>query len=147
MLLQQILILLDDELDRLRNLRKIVASLAKPTIARSPLVSAPDQSPQTKTEGVEDSPRPIRSRSRTGTAKTVARTDAGQIFSPPAVVVQAVRQGPVVVSAAELARERDAKAAVEQRKAGLQMKVSAPDSLARELAARWLRSPKAIQAG
>lgn len=175
MLLQQIVLELDGELLRLKSLRDIVAGLARsPSIvpilgfelnrlheadAVAPAVTAQPIGPEVAALTTPVA-RLARGRGRprkasAGANGRSAKDDAPTERSPrvyrtgrraqPTALSKAAQVGPVVISAAALAREREtrgaAKAASPQRRLPEMPPEVRPEAFARELAARWLSSP------
>ena len=168
MLLQHILHQLDGELVRLKSLRKVVAGLGKsPAIVRTlvPRIAKlreakpqgllaealPNSRPAQRREpradpGPEQGVEPRR-RGRPRKNAEVAppakvRTPRATRQAEPTALAKSVPRGPVVVSAAALAQEREkratAKAAAPEQDRKAAREGVRPESFARELAARWL---------
>ena len=175
MLLQQIVLALDGELHRLKSLRGIVAGLAgspsivpnlglgfnglaeadavavaviaQPVVPEAGTLAAPTARmargrgrPRKASAGVEDL-----SAEEDAPAERAARVYRTGRRAQPTALSKATQVGPVVISAAALAQEREtrgaAKAAVPQRSLPEAAPEIHPEAFARELAARWLSSP------
>ncbi len=175
MLLQEIVSQLDGELIRLKSLRSVVAGLAKsPTAIRGlkpklerllqvkpPLPKA--NPAQTVTVELSTAPaepvaiaerghrrgRPRGARAAIaamdGSAETLVRTHRRMKVAEPTALGKAASTGPVVISAAALMREREARMAVKAGTASQSPREMEPEVrpevVARQLAARWLLSP------
>lgn len=148
MLLQQILAQLDIELERLQKLRAVVAGLRRPARRAPKLAPEPDpvpaiepaapspvskEEPHRRVRRWRISPRPTRTPASPKSVRAVETT----------ALTSAIPAGPVIVSATDLARERERRAKV--RLAA----VAAPavreevnlEALTRDIAARWV-SPR-----
>ena len=163
MLLQQIVEKLDGELVRLKSLRSVVAGLARtPAFRReaafipAPLpvaaVSVAPAAPEVAAEvTAEPQHRPVRGRPRKlpdggpSVLETPARIHRRSRQAEPTALGKAASAGPVVISAAALVREREARQAVKAASPHQQARQAEPEVrpeiFARELAARWLSSP------
>lgn len=168
MLLQQIMDKLDGELVRLRTLRSVVAGLARKPAGASSKKSRIELS---VSEAVIAVPEEIVAALAVPAVKEVATTlDSGKsqarkrprslssdITEPPNLALKgqqgrkrteptalgrAASVGPVVISAAALVREREARMAVKTTSRPQNMREAEPEirpeAYARELAARWL---------
>lgn len=148
MILQQILTALDTELDRLGSLRTIIAGLSKPLKIDLPPNPDVDASAAADTDA-----QPIdvligaklTRRKRSFSAKPVTRPAArSKAAAPPASALShAVSHGPVVVSANQVARERQARLEITSP---AKTPPADPDLVARNLAARWLSGGTAASA-
>lgn len=137
MLLQQIVSQLDEELERLQAIRKVVAELTRsPPLVRNLaprieeiLVEEPVVRAKTRLG------RPRKQRS-SATARTEQKPAAPTAFSRP------VHEGPVVISLAQLEVEREKRALAQasQMDADSQKEQSV-ESLTRDISARWMMSP------
>ena len=158
MLLQQIIKQLDAELDRLRALRQIVATLQGSSVVASVpsvRIGAALQRPA-EAHPIPNLPKPLAEpvklplsperRSRLGSRRI------GQKMTPkmprteqPAPLRSAIPERPVVVSPAQLARERavrqPAADAKDTSRRPVAQRVEDPDAFARNLASRWLSGP------
>lgn len=169
MLLQHIVYQLDGELTRLKSLRSVVAGLARPSAslrgfqARAERVS-PTESPVSKDDPIqialaERLTEPVVTAGtmrRRGRPRVVRADEASEEALPvrshrrtklaqPTALGKAASVGPVVISAAALMREREARMAVKAASAHrpqseVELEVR-PEVVARQLAARWLASP------
>lgn len=116
MLLQQIVEKLDAELDRLRAIREIVSRLQSEPVVLipDPIVveaAAPEELPQAPAAEPESAPKRPRV-AKKATAKLTPRSTGrrGRGPAPEAhALAKAIPAGPVVVSAAALAKERQAR--------------------------------------
>ena len=172
MLLQQIVYQLDGELVRLKSLRSVVAGLAKsPAVVRGlqpklerllqtePLKAKSNPVQTVKVERVTVPAEPVaaagtarrRGRPRglrvdgAKNAEPLVRIQRRAKLSEPTALGRAASAGPVVISAAALTREREARMAVKAASAFQSPREAEPEVrpevIARQLAARWLASP------
>ena len=172
MLLQEIIYQLDGELIRLKSLRSVVAGLAKsPTAirdlkpkierllqAKPPLAkvnpaqtvaaerSAPPAEPVAAAGMARRRGRPRGWRAgAAGKAETPVRNHRRIKVAEPTALGKAASTGPVVISAAALMREREARMAIKAGPASQSPREAEPEVrpevVARQLAARWLASP------
>ncbi len=163
MLLQQILHQLDGELTRLQTMRRIVADLAKaPAIVKrlTPKIEQLLRIEKGREIKVEVQPAPVavspeQPRRRGRPRKNPLAAAPANIRLPRAprhaartritehsALSKAVSAGPVVVSAAALAQERETRATLKAAMAANSAPAPEvpPEMLARDLAARWLSS-------
>ena len=162
MLLRHIVEQLDAELDRLKALRRIVAGLqSAPFLPETPDARAREQrtveGPQKIHDGGEPAALVAASAATYRTVSSVRRrisrpggsqTSATPPLSVPAeqrALTSAIPAGPVVVSAKALAQERAVRQSLHAERestgdTGMQTPED-PESVARNLALRWLRTP------
>ena len=153
MLLQHIVQQLDAELDRLHSLRKLVVTLQRSPVAvrnldqqiHDAVAPAPEAAPVRE---LVQKPR-HRGRPRKPEPPAAKMPSKRRTSAPPepSALTSAIPAGPVVISAAALARERTARqeAAAAAHEASLAPE-SNPETMVQDLTARWLSGSGALSA-
>ena len=155
MLLQQIVSQLDAELDRLRNLRAIVAALAKSPVLVKRVSRKLDELLQAKPEA-RPAPAEMQAPKKALPEKPVVERrkaerpeKAPKKRAEPVALSRALSAGPVVISAQALAQERERRTmvhAAENKEATPQVTGENAESLARDLTSRWLTGRSSLSA-
>lgn len=137
MWLQSIVGQLDIELNRLYNLRNIVAGLASIPVSDNGLVLTPEALPSESSEPVLESSQPVGRRHRVRIARRTRPSVKQAVVAEATALQHAIPVGPVVISAEQLMRERQARLASQTQAQTASSQMTDLEALSRDLAARW----------